>query len=405
MLCPGPNGRIGTLLFQDSTTIPCVMEPIQGQIMGVVRILMLVTIPISILFLWGKMRDQKPIFSDLVHIAIVFILLIGYGTFFQDMTGFVGSVANALYPSDRILAFYEALWGSPLVPETAGSFLSFLSDPMGLFYVLLVDFLKVLVFLFTLIRYALLSFLYVIGPLLFAMGTIPGLFFMVLQWARNALEIMFWLVIHNVFIAIFTAIDLIQAIQPAPLSVTITNRVLSIGVMLVLVLMFLFVPILTHLLLDRSYEGIGSFVGPQATMMGKRMFEAGFLRPLSTGEMPLGLGELKFGTVTKDTGQGKRVYRKKQFRIGPYSVTSLLWKRKPKEKKELPAESASQDTPQKSPLKTRKAPTKKSSSPESMPKTKTRTKRTASKAVSEPGMPKAPKRRKSSKEEEGDPKP
>ncbi len=402
MLCPGPNGRIGTLLFQDSTTIPCVMVPIQGQIMGVVRILMLVTLPISVLVLWGKMRDQKPIFSDLVRIVTVFILLIGYGTFFQDMTGFVGSVANALYPSDRILAFYEALWGSPLVPGTAGSFLSFLSDPMGLFYVLLVDFLKVLVFLFTLIRYALLSFLYVIGPLLFAMGIIPGLFFMVFQWGRNAIEIMFWLVIHNVFIGIFTAINLIQAIQPVALSVTITNRVLSIGVMLVLVLMFLFVPILTHLLLDRSYEGIGSFVGPQVTMMGKRMFEAGFLRPLSTGEMPLGLGELKFGTVTKDTGQGKRVYRKKQFRIGPYSVTSLLWKRKPKETKELSAGSASEDTPQKSPRKTRKASTRKTPSSETPTKPKTRTKRTSSKPAPDSGMPRAPKRRKSAKKEESE---
>lgn len=398
MLCPGPEGRVGTLLFQDSTTIPCVMQPVQGQVMGIVRILLLVTLPIAFLILWGKMRDQKPIFSDLIRIVAVFLLLIGYGTVFQEMTGFVGALANALYPSGRILAFYEAFWGSPLVPGTAGSFLSYLSDPMGLFYVLLVDFLKILVFLFTLVRYALLSFLYAIGPLLFAMGAIPGLFFMVLQWARNALEVMLWLVVHNLFIGIFTAINLVQAVQSGPLSEMIANRVLTTGVMLVLVLMFLLVPILTHLLLDRSYEGIGSFVGPQVAMAGKRIFEGGVLRPLSTGEMPFGLGEVKLGTVTKDTGQGKRVYRKKQLRIGPYSVTSLLWQRKAKEKKTTTKDDAPQESDVRSPTKKKTTGTRKtSSSAKSRSSPKSRSKRAPSKTVSEAGTPKAPRRKKTSK--------
>jgi predicted component of type VI protein secretion system len=40
---------------------------------------------------------------------------------------------------------------------------------------------------------------------------------------------------------------------------------------------------------------------------------------------------MKVGKVEKDIGQGRRVYQKSQLRLGPYTFTSLLWKRKPKE--------------------------------------------------------------------------
>jgi hypothetical protein len=142
------------------------------------------------------------------------------------------------------------------------------------------------------------------------------------------LEVMLWLVIHNLFVGIFTAINLAGALGSAGGSTLLINETLSIGIMLVLVLMFLLVPIVTHLLLDRSYEGIGSFVGPQAVLFGKKLFSEAVVRPVTTGELPMGMGELKFGSVTRDIGQGRRVYRKKQVRFGPFSLTSLVWKRK-----------------------------------------------------------------------------
>ncbi|MHB1286201.1 MAG: hypothetical protein ACYCYP_06520 [Leptospirales bacterium] len=362
MNCSDPNGRFGTLLFQDSYTIPCVMAPIQNQVLSVARILMLITIPVTILFLWGKLRDEKSIFPDLLQILGVFILLIGYGPFFQDLSLLVGAIANALYPGNLVLVFYESIWNAPLIPMSSGSFFSVLTDPMGMIYILLMDFLKVLIFLFTLLRYALLAFLYAIGPLLCAMAIIPGMFFMVVQWGRNALEIMLWVVIHNLFIGIFTAINLVQALNPGGFGPVFENQTLSLGIMLILVLMFLMVPVLTHLLLDRSYEGIGSFAGPQAVLLGKRIFSEGVIRPVTTGELPLGLGEFKVGSVTKDLGQGKRVYRKKQFRIGPYSVTSLLWKRKPKEvgKTSGSPETAEKSTPS---GRTRKTTSKRATTP------------------------------------------
>lgn len=327
MVC---SARFGTLLFQDSYTIPCVMEPIRIQVLSVTRILFLITIPVSTLLVWGKMRDEKPVFGDLLKVVVVFFLLIGYGGFFQDLSLVVGSVADALYPSTLIIRFYQTIWSVPLVPISGSSFFSLMTDPMGLVYILLMDLLKVLIFLFTLLRYALLAFLYAIGPILCSMAVIPGMFFLLLQWGRNALEIMLWIVIHNLFVAIFTAIDLAGALSSAGGSTLLINETLSLGIMLALVLMFLLIPILTHLLLDRSYEGIGSFVGPQAVVFGKRILSEGLLRPVATGELPMGMGEFKFGSVTRDIGQGRRVYRKKQVRLGPFSLTSLVWKRKGK---------------------------------------------------------------------------
>ena len=327
MVC---SARFGTLLFQDSYTIPCVLEPIRLQVFSVARILFLITIPVSTVLLWGKIRDDKPVFADILKGLSVFFLLIGYAGAFQDLSLLIGSVASTVYPSNLIVQFYETIWGVPLLPLSGSSFFSLLTDPMGLVYILLMDLLKVLIFLFTLLRYTLLAFLYAIGPILCSLAVIPGMFFLLLQWGRNALEIMLWLVIHNLFVAIFTAVNLAGALGAAGGSTLLINETLSIGIMLVLVLMFFLVPIVTHLLLDRSYEGIGSFVGPQAVLLGKRMFSEGVLRPVTTGELPMGIGEMKFGSVTRDIGQGRRVYRKKQVRLGPFSLTSLVWKRKAK---------------------------------------------------------------------------
>ena len=357
MTCPGSQG---ILVFQDSATIPCVLFPVRQQIGGLTRILLLATFPIATLFLWLKMKGGERIFGDLLRILVVFAGLTGYDGWFTDGVSLVGLIAQSLYPSSLVLAFYEKVWQSNLLPGAVGSFVSFLSDPMGILYLVLLDGLKLIVLAFSLVRYALLSFLYIVGPLLFAVAVIPGLFFLVAQWARNALEISLWLLFHNLLIGIFSSINLYQALSSAPASTTLTNRVLEIGILLVLVLMILFVPILTHLLLDRSYEGIGSFVGPQAETLGRSLWHNMLAKPLLKGELPFGMGEFKSGTTTKDIGQGRRVYRKKQLRIGPMDFTSMVWKRTPKEgsgkagKQESEKESSGSVEEKKTPKRTRK---------------------------------------------------
>jgi len=327
--CPSAQG---ILVFQDSATIPCVLLPVRQQMAGLTRVLLFVSLPLAILVLGFKMRGGERVFGDLLKILLVFMGLAGYDSWFTDGVTVVGAVAQSLYPSALVLAFYEKIWQSSLIPGSIGSFVSFLSDPMGILYLVLLDGLKVIVLAFSLVRYALLAFLYIVGPLLFAAAIIPGLFFLVGQWARNTLEISLWLLFHNLLIGIFSAINLAQALATGPVSTTLVNRVLEIGILLVLVLMILFVPILTHLLLDRSYEGIGSFVGPQAEALGRSLWHNMVSKPLLKGELPFGMGEFKAGTTTKDLGQGRRVYRKRQLRLGPMDFTSMVWQREAKKK-------------------------------------------------------------------------
>ena len=329
MTCPSTQG---ILVFQDSATIPCVLLPVREQMAGLTRILLFVSLPLAILFLGFKMREGERIFGDLLKILLVFLGLAGYDSWFTEGVRVVGAVAQSLYPSALVLSFYERIWQSSLIPGSVGSFVSFLSDPMGILYLLLLDGLKVIVLAFSLVRYALLAFLYIVGPLLFAAAIIPGLFFLAGQWARNTLEISLWLLFHNLLIGIFSAINLTQALSSGPVTTILTNRVLEIGILLVLVLMILFVPILTHLLLDRSYEGIGSFVGPQAEALGRNLWHNIVSKPLLKGELPFGMGEFKMGTTTKDLGQGRRVYRKRQLRLGPMDFTSMVWQRESRKK-------------------------------------------------------------------------
>ena len=329
MSCPSAEG---ILVFQDTATIPCVLLPVRQQIAGLTRVLLFVSLPIALVFLWLKMRGGERIFGDLLRALVVFITLAGYDGWFTDGVTVVGALAQSLYPSTLVLAFYERIWQSSLIPGSVGSFVGFLSDPMGILYLILLDVLKVIVLAFSLVRYALLAFLYVVGPLLLAVAVVPGLFFLVSQWARNSLEISLWLLFHNLLIGIFSSINLYQALAAGPVSQTLVNRVLEIGILLVLVLMILFVPILTHLLLDRSYEGIGSFMGPQAETLGRSLWHNIVSKPLLKGELPFGMGEFKAGTTTKDLGQGKRVYRKRQLRLGPLDFTSMVWQRVAKKK-------------------------------------------------------------------------
>ena len=336
MSCPSAEG---ILVFQDTATIPCVLLPVRQQIVALTRVLLFVSLPIALVFLWLKMRGGERVFGDLLRAMVVFIVLAGYDGWFTDGVTVVGALAQSLYPSSLVLAFYERIWQSSLIPGSVGSFVGFLSDPMGILYLILLDALKVIVLAFSLVRYALLAFLYIVGPLLLAVAVVPGLFFLVSQWARNSLEISLWLLFHNLLIGIFSSINLYQALSAAPFSQALVNRVLEIGILLVLVLMILFVPILTHLLLDRSYEGIGSFMGPQAESLGRNLWHNIISKPLLKGELPFGAGEFKAGTTTKDLGQGKRVYRKRQLRLGPLDFTSMVWQRVAKKKAEEGTES------------------------------------------------------------------
>ena len=354
MTCPSTQG---ILVFQDSATIPCVLLPVREQMAGLTRILLFVSLPLAILFLGFKMREGERVFGDLLKILLVFLGLAGYDSWFTDGVRVVGAVAQSLYPSALVLSFYEHIWQSSLIPGSVGSFVSFLSDPMGILYLILLDGLKVIVLAFSLVRYALLAFLYIVGPLLFAAAIIPGLFFLVGQWARNTLEISLWLLFHNLLIGIFSAINLTQALSSGPVTTILTNRVLEIGILLVLVLMILFVPILTHLLLDRSYEGIGSFVGPQAEALGRNLWHNIVSKPLLKGELPFGMGEFKMGTTTKDLGQGRRVYRKRQLRLGPMDFTSMVWQRE--SRKKGPEREGKGDAVDPSPATSKKTPAKK----------------------------------------------
>ncbi len=329
MTCPSTQGL---LVFQDSATIPCVLFPVRQQMLSLTRVLLFVSLPIAILLFWLKLKNGERVFSDLLRFLFIVMGISGYDSWFEEGVTLVGALAQSLYPSSLVLAFYERIWQSPLIPGSAGSFAGFLSDPMGILYLVLLDGLKVIVLAFSLVRYALLGFLYIVGPLLFSVAVIPGLFFLAGQWARNTLEISLWLLFHNLLIGIFSSINLYQALSGGSMPSAMVNRVLEIGILLVLVLMILFVPILTHLLLDRSYEGIGSFVGPQAESLGRSLWHNVVSKPLLKGELPFGMGEFKTGTTTKDLGQGRRVYRKKQLRIGPMDFTSMIWQRTPKEK-------------------------------------------------------------------------
>lgn len=122
MVC---SERFGSLLFQDSYTIPCVLEPIRLQVFSVARTLFLITIPVATLLLWGKLRDEKPVFTDLLKGLSVFFLLMGYGGAFQDLSLLVGSIASTVYPSTLIVQFYETIWGVPLLPPSGSSFFRF----------------------------------------------------------------------------------------------------------------------------------------------------------------------------------------------------------------------------------------------------------------------------------------
>jgi hypothetical protein len=75
--------------------------------------------------------------------------------------------------------------------------------------------------------------------------------------------------------------------------------------------------------------------------------------------------------VEKDIGRGRMVYKKSQLRLGPYTFTSLLWNRKPKD------ESASGEAV-KAP-KTRKSAKKNTADGDAAAPVKTRSPRTAAK--------------------------
>ena len=111
--CPGAEG---ILVFQDTATIPCVLLPVRQQVASLTRVLLFVSLPIALVFLWLKMRGGERIFGDLLRALVVFITLAGYDGWFTDGVTVVGALAQSLYPSSLVLAFYERIWQSSIIP-------------------------------------------------------------------------------------------------------------------------------------------------------------------------------------------------------------------------------------------------------------------------------------------------
>ena len=253
--------------FVDILSIPEVMKTYAT----ISRSIAIAIIPIF--FVLGILKEQsklvdnkKPEFSSHIYITIlVFIGLILYNWIFLKMISFCEATAMSLFSLDDWLEFQGTL--SAVSGQLSGSImtLSVVKLMAKGFYVLS----SIAEMIFNLFRYALLSCLYVIGPIAFALAVFPLTRKMVKGWFINVFQIAFWIITLRILQAAMLLLGFNTIIED--------GRIIDILIMsLVLTGLIIMTPVLTGKLLSAQNIGtMASAAMATTTLMASRITGTG----------------------------------------------------------------------------------------------------------------------------------
>ena len=233
--------------FVDILSIPDTMQTYAT----ITRSIAIAIIPV--LFVLGILKeqaklvgDEKPEFASHIYTTIaVFLGLILYKWIFLKIISFCEAIGMSVASLQDWYELQSTL--SLMADKLSGSVLtlSVVQLLAKTFYIIS----SVAEIVFNLFRYALLSFLYILGPIAFALAVFPLTRNLVKGWFINIFQISFWIITLRILQATMLMLGFTTAIENGGIFYVLVMSILFIG-------MIIMTPILTAKLI--SGENIGT---------------------------------------------------------------------------------------------------------------------------------------------------
>ncbi len=207
-------------------------------------------LPFSFLiFLFGMalrlyMNEEKGYFKEIVYMAFIISILIMYNHIFLWLNAVINGMATAIMPSSELQTMFHDLfaWKHP------GINIVYDFSVGNIYATVFAVLAGVAVWIMEWLRYILLSFLYLVGPITISLSLVQPLRPFLKAWIKDTIEVMSWIIITAILFQIFNTILLIQN-EYASLQ---NMDPLAVGGIFTMLLIFV---ILTPYLTSKLYQG------------------------------------------------------------------------------------------------------------------------------------------------------
>ena len=150
------------------------------------------------------MNEEKGYFKEIVYMTFIISILIMYNTIFLWLNTVINGMATAIMPSSELSLFFKNLYNY----KHPG--LSIYDISIGAIYdAVMLSVSSVAVWIMEWLRYILLSFMYLVGPITISFSLIQPLRPFLKAWVKDTIEVMSWIIVSALLFQIFNTILLV----------------------------------------------------------------------------------------------------------------------------------------------------------------------------------------------------
>jgi hypothetical protein len=214
-------------------------------------------LPFSFLiFLFGMalklyMNEEKGYFKEIVYMIFIISILIMYNTIFLWLNAVINGIATGILPQSELMTMFHNLFtykhpGINIIYDFS----------VGAIYAAVFSVIAgIAVWVMEWLRYVLLCFMYLVGPITISFSLIQPLRPFLKAWIKDTIEVMSWIIVSALLFQIFNTILLIQndyaSLQNMdPLAVG--------GIFTMLIIFMILTPYLTSKLYQGGMGALGS---------------------------------------------------------------------------------------------------------------------------------------------------
>lgn len=147
------------------------------------------------------LNEEKGYMKEIFYMIFIISLLIMYNTVFLWLNTVCNGIAHAIMPANEVSLFLKSIlnWKHPGI-----DILSF--SMTGFYATAVLTLASIAIWILEWLRYLLLAFLYLIGPITISLSIIPPLRPFLKAWIKDTIEVMSWFIITAILFQVFNTV-------------------------------------------------------------------------------------------------------------------------------------------------------------------------------------------------------
>ncbi len=237
-----------------SATIPATFGKVMNK--DIVPLVKNEVLPFSFLmFLFAMairlyLNEEKGYMKEIFYMIFIISILVMYNIIFLWLNTVIEGIAQGIMPTSELKLFLKNIfnWKHPGISIFSLSMSAFVSTGA-------LTLASIAVWILEWLRYLLLAFLYLIGPITISLSMIPPLRPFLKAWIKDTIEVMSWIIVSAILFQVFNTVLSIGNTYP---SLQNLDPIVVAGIYIFLVILIILTPYLTSKLYQGGMGALGS---------------------------------------------------------------------------------------------------------------------------------------------------